>query len=108
MLTVFQFQKGDLSLSWFQCKAIALKFYIASLGVSNTEETRRMHPGLVTAMGGKPPEVLHPDRVTDISSFLEASLTFLRKVLPPQRPPQSQPCLLTYFTKEWCKPFHLV
>lgn len=108
MLTVFPFQKGDLSLSWFQCKAIALKFYIASLGVSNTEEIQRMHPALVTAMGGKPPGVLRPGRGTDISSFLEASLTFLGKFLPSQRPPQSQSCLLTYFTKEWCEPFHFV
>lgn len=57
-----------------------------------------MQPGLVTAMEGKPPDVLHPGGVTDISSFLEASLTLLRKGLLPQHPSPKPilPCLLTH------------
>lgn len=40
MLMMVNFKSENLSLSWFQCKATALKFNIASLGVSNTEETQ--------------------------------------------------------------------
>ena len=40
MLMMVNFKSENLSLSWFQCKAIALRFNIASLDVSNTEKTQ--------------------------------------------------------------------
>lgn len=58
-----------------------------------------MYPGFVTAMGGKPLGVLHLGRGTGISSFLEASLTLLRKVLPSQRPPPKPVLPINIFYK---------